>query len=112
MKFTRRPYQKLITAHILKHPRNNVFATLGSGKTSATLWSLNKMFQTGILDDWDQENWRGDRVLVLAPLRVASGTWPKEQTQWQFPALRVVDGTGSRQYREDVMLNDDANVVC
>lgn len=80
--------------------------------TSATLWSLNKMFQTGILDDWNAETMTGDRVLVLAPLRVASGTWPKEQTQWQFPALRVVDGTGSRQYREDVMLNDDANVVC
>ena len=80
--------------------------------TSATLWSLNKMFQTGMLDDWNADTMTGDRVLVLAPLRVASGTWPKEQTQWQFPALRVVDGTGSRQYREDVMLNDDANVVC
>ncbi|EMB9411579.1 hypothetical protein U9V99_004258 [Salmonella enterica subsp. enterica serovar Montevideo] len=80
--------------------------------TGATMWSLNKMFQSGILEDWDQENWKGDRVLVLAPLRVASGTWPAEQTKWQFPALRVVDGTGSRQYREDVMLNDDANVVC
>ena len=112
MRFKRRPYQKLITAHLLKHPRVNCFATMGSGKTGATMWALNKMFQTGILDDWDQENWCGDRVLVLAPLRVASGTWPAEQTKWQFPALRVVDGTGSRQYREDVMLNDDANVVC
>ena len=112
MRFERRPYQKPITAHIINHPRCNVFATMGSGKTGATMWALNKMFQTGILDDWDQENWCGDRVLVLAPLRVASGTWPAEQVKWQFPALRVVDGTGSRQYREDVMLNDDANVVC
>ncbi|MBU4786317.1 ATP-dependent helicase, partial [Salmonella enterica subsp. enterica serovar Typhimurium] len=112
MNFIRRPYQKLITAHIMKHPRANVFATMGSGKTGATMWSLNKMFQSGILEDWDQESWSGDRVLVLAPLRVASGTWPAEQQKWMFPALRVVDGTGSRQYREDVMLNDDANVVC
>lgn len=110
--FERRPYQKLITTHILKHPRANVFATMGSGKTGSVMWSLNKMFQSGILEDWDQENWSGDRVLVLAPLRVASGTWPAEQKKWQFPALRVVDGTGSRSYREDVMLNDDANVVC
>ena len=80
--------------------------------TSATLWSLNKMFQTGMLDDWNADTMTGDRVLVLAPLRVASGTWPAEQVRWQFPSLRVVDGTGSRQYREDVMLNDDANVVC
>lgn len=112
MRFQRRPYQKLITSHILKNPRCNIFATMGSGKTGATMWALNKMFQTGVLEDWNQEEWKGDRVLVLAPLRVASGTWPVEQTKWNFPALRVVDGTGSRQYREDVMLNDDANVVC
>lgn len=112
MRFERRPYQKLITAHIMRHRRCNVFATMGSGKTGATMWALNKMFQTGILDDWNKDDWSGDRVLVLAPLRVASGTWPAEQVKWQFPALRVVDGTGSRQYREDVLLNDDANVVC
>lgn len=110
--FERRPYQKLITGHILAHPRCNVFATMGSGKTGATMWALNKMYQIGELDEWDQEAWAGDRVLVLAPLRVASGTWPAEQTKWQFPALKVLDGTGSRQYREDVLLNDDSNVIC
>lgn len=110
--FERRPYQKLITAHILKNPRCNVFATMGSGKTGATMWSLNMMFQTGELTDWNNDTWTGDRVLVLAPLRVASGTWPAEQEKWKFPALRVVDGTGKREYREDVLLNDDANVVC
>lgn len=112
MIFKRREYQKLITAHILKHPRCNVFATMGSGKTGSVMWALNKMYQTGVLEDWDAETETGDRVLILAPLRVAAGTWPAEQEKWQFPALRVADATGSRQYREDVMLNDDANVVC
>ncbi|KAF2282302.1 hypothetical protein GH714_044146 [Hevea brasiliensis] len=84
---------------------------MGSGKTGATMWALNNVPDRHA-GDWDQENWTGDRVLVLAPLRVASGTWPVEQTKFQFPALRVVDGTGSRQYREDIMLNDDSNVVC
>lgn len=110
--FERRPYQKLITSHILTHPRCNIFATMGSGKTGATMWALNKLFQIGELVDWDNDAWKGDRVLVLAPLRVASGTWPAEQIKWQFPALRVVDGTGPREYREDVLLNDNANVVC
>lgn len=80
--------------------------------TGSVMWAINKMYQTGVLEDWDAEAETGDRVLILAPLRVASGTWPAEQEKWQFPALRVVDATGSRQYREDVMLNDDANVVC
>jgi SNF2 family DNA or RNA helicase len=112
MKFQRRSYQKQITAHIAAHPRCNIFATMGSGKTGSVLWAINKMFQSGELQDWDAESGTGDRVLVLAPLRVASGTWPAEQAKWQFPALRVADGTGSRAYREDVMTNDNANVIC
>lgn len=112
MKFERRPYQKLITNHILTNPRCNVFASMGSGKTGATMWALDKMFQAGILEDWDVESKTGDRVLILAPVRVASGTWPAEQAKWQFPALRVVNGTGNEAYRQDVLMNDDANVVC
>jgi Lhr-like helicase len=83
MKFNRRPYQKLITAHIMRHARCNIFATMGSGKTGSVMWSLNKLFQTGELEDWDAETETGDRVLILAPLRVASGTWPAEQQQFQ-----------------------------
>lgn len=104
-RFRRREYQKLITAFILKHERCNIWATMGSGKTGATMWALNKMFQTGILSNHE------DRVLVLAPLRVASGTWPPEQEKWRFPALLVVDGTGPEKDRI-AALESDANVVC
>lgn len=104
-RFRRREYQKLITAFILKHKRCNIWATMGSGKTGATMWALNKMFQTGILSSQE------DRVLVLAPLRVASGTWPPEQEKWRFPALLVVDGTGPEKARI-AALESDANVVC
>ena len=104
-RFRRREYQKLITAFILKHKRCNIWATMGSGKTGATMWALNKMFQTGILSNQE------DRVLVLAPLRVASGTWPPEQEKWRFPALLVVDGTGPEKDRI-AALESDANVVC
>lgn len=112
MAFKRRPYQKLITSHVMKHPRCNVFATMGSGKTPSILWCVNKMFQSGILEDWDAETMTGDRVLVLAPLLVATNTWPKEQVKWQFPALRVAHSCGDIKYRQDIMLEDDANVVC
>lgn len=111
MKFKRREYQKLITKHILTHPRCNVFATMGSGKTGATMWALDRMFACGKLADWDAETKTGDRVLILAPLRVASGTWPAEQVKWQFPNIRIIDGTGTPQKRE-AALNSDANIVC
>lgn len=105
MKFRRREYQKLITAFALKHARCNIWATMGSGKTGSMLWVVNKLFQMGELVDGV------DRVLVLAPLRVASGTWPQEQEQWQFSCLRVVDGTGTEKQRV-AALNSDANVIC
>ncbi|EIC9656856.1 hypothetical protein LAU82_004559, partial [Salmonella enterica subsp. enterica serovar Enteritidis] len=31
-KFTRRPYQKLMTSFMLRHPRCNIWASMGSGK--------------------------------------------------------------------------------
>lgn len=102
--FKRRPYQKAITGHIIKHARCNVWATMGSGKTGATMWALDAMFSTGILDE-------SDRVLILAPLRVASGTWPEEQRKWKFPALRVIDATGNAEHRIEALATS-ANVVC
>ena len=91
-RFKRRDYQKLITDFILEKPRCNIYATMGAGKTSSVMWSLDRMLRTGILEDWNGRT--GDRVLILAPLRVASGTWPAEQMKWGFPHLRVGHATG------------------
>lgn len=103
-KFQRREYQKLMTSFMLRHNRCNIWASMGAGKTGSVLWALNRLFRNGQLND-------DDRVLILAPLRVASGTWPAEQTKWGFPCLRVVDATGSEK-RRIAALESDANVVC
>lgn len=103
-RFVRLVYQKVMTTFLLSHERCNLYATMGSGKTGATLWALNQMFKSGELGP-------KDRVLVLAPLRVASATWPGEQDKWGFPALQVVDGTGPVAYRQQVLAGRD-NVVC
>lgn len=104
-RFKRRPYQKSMTRHMLRHPRCNVWATMGSGKTGSVMWTLDRLFQTGDLVDGE------DRVLILAPLRVASGTWPAEQEKWQFPNLRVGDATGPAAHRV-ATLEEDFNVIC
>ena len=104
-KFQRREYQKLMTSFMLRHNRCNIWASMGAGKTGSVLWALNRLFRNGQLNDDD------DRVLILAPLRVASGTWPAEQEKWQFPCLRVVDATGSEK-RRIAALESGANVVC
>lgn len=70
--FTPRPYQEIILDHILKNPRCGVWAGMGMGKTSATLTALDilELVEPG-------------PALALAPLRVASGTWPDEADKWE-----------------------------
>ena len=81
--FIPRPYQQIIISHILEHPRCAVYAGMGMGKTSATLAALSFL-----------SNLEPVRALVLAPLRVASVTWPDEIAKWGFPlSVAVCCGT-------------------
>jgi len=107
-KFKRRPYQKEITKFVIENCRCNIYATMGSGKTSSIMWSIDRMLHTGDLRDWDGET--GDRVLILAPLRVASDTWPKEQLKWNFRNVRIADATGKEADRIRA-LNSDSNII-
>lgn len=51
--------------HILQHPRCNVFAGMGTGKTSGTMEAAASLLLFGDVK----------RILVIAPKRVASFTW-------------------------------------
>ena len=77
--FIPRPYQQIIISHILEHPRCAVYAGMGMGKTSATLAALAFL-----------SNLEPVRALVLAPLRVASVTWPDEIAKWGFPLSAAI----------------------
>ncbi len=71
--FKLHPYQQHIANHIIKNPRCAVWAGMGTGKTLATLTALKALKSTvGV-----------DRVLVLAPLRVAQYTWGAEVKKWE-----------------------------
>lgn len=65
-RYTPREWQPQITNHILHNGRGNVFASMGSGKTPATLEALALLFLFG----------RIEHVLVIGPKRVARDTWP------------------------------------
>lgn len=79
-----RPYQELIVEHVLSTPRCAVWASMGLGKTSATLHALRQ------INEWP--------VLVLAPKLVAASTWPDESKKWNL-GLRVVPILGSARER-------------
>ena len=70
--FVSRPYQDLIIDHIVNTQRCAVWSGMGTGKTVATLTALDilQMVEDG-------------PALVVAPLRVALGTWPDEALKWE-----------------------------
>ncbi len=76
--FTPREYQHAIVEHSLDNPRAGVWAGMGMGKTCSTLTALDilELVEPG-------------PALVLAPLRVASSTWPDEAVKWKH--LRNVE---------------------
>jgi len=88
-KFTPRPYQTLIINHILDGKRVAVWAGMGTGKTVATLSALEilQMVEDG-------------PALVVAPLRVATTTWPEEVLKWEhLKGLNVSVITGTESER-------------
>lgn len=91
MIFTPRPYQHLIREFGLKHKRCNIFASPGMGKTSATLDIYDTLRMFGEVQ----------RMLVLAPKRVALSGWPKEVPKWQesFGHLNIAAAIGSPEQR-------------
>lgn len=97
--FTPRPYQTLITNHILDTPRCAVWAGMGLGKTTSTYNALDIILLT-----------EGGPILVVAPLRVARSTWPDEARKWTHLAhLRVMPIIGNENERR-MALNIKADV--
>ncbi len=95
--FTPRAYQRPIIEAITTIPRVNVYSSMGTGKTVATLTAINQMYLEG-------------PVLVLAPLRVAVSTWPDEARKWEhLKDLRVVTITGKPEDRL-AALRQDADI--
>lgn len=73
MKYSPHNYQKYATEFIIKNPISAVLLDMGLGKSVITLTALNEL----MLDHFDVS-----KVLVIAPLRVASHTWPEEIRKW------------------------------
>ena len=87
--FNPRPYQGMIIEHILNNPRCAVWAGMGTGKTVATLTALEAILMA-----------EDGPILVLAPLRVATGTWPDEVLKWEhLRGINIVAITGTERER-------------
>lgn len=73
MKYSAHNYQRYATNFILSHKISAVLLEMGLGKSVISLTAINDL----MLDYFDVS-----RTLVIAPLRVASSTWPDEIKKW------------------------------
>lgn len=78
-----------------EHKRCALWAAMGTGKSSATLFALDSLHMCGDISG---------PSLVVGPMRVARDTWPEEVTKWsQFKDLRIVPLVGSPKQRKDAL---------
>ncbi|NEW62272.1 DEAD/DEAH box helicase [Granulicatella sp. zg-ZJ] len=73
MEFVPHKYQQYASEFILKHDVSALLLDCGLGKSIITLSAIDEL----MLDYFDVA-----KVLVIAPLRVASATWPNEINKW------------------------------
>jgi len=104
MKYIPHSYQEYATEFILRHPTAAVFLDMGLGKTVITLTALEELLQEDI-----------KKVLVIAPLRVARDTWPKEIEKWEHlkslaKSLAVIVGTPEER-KSALKKNAKVNII-
>ena len=73
MRYEPHEYQEFAAGYIKEHPVSAIFLDCGLGKTSITLTAINDL----MFDSFEVR-----KVLVVAPIRVASFSWPAEIEKW------------------------------
>lgn len=73
MKYNPHDYQKYAIEYIKNHPVAAVILAMGMGKTSITLTAIEELMY---------DSFEIRKVLIIAPLRVASTVWSDEIKQW------------------------------
>lgn len=95
MKYNPHNYQSFATEFILEHPVCCLMLDMGLGKTVVTLSALWEL----ALDYFDI-----GKVLVIAPKRVATDTWPRELSKWEhLTGLTASLVVGNREQREKAL---------
>lgn len=73
MKFTPYAYQQYAIQFIIDHMNALLFLDLGLGKTICSLVAIKELLY---------DRFEVNKVLIIAPLRVARDTWPAEVKKW------------------------------
>lgn len=101
MKFIPHDYQEYNYKVIMEKSKSGLLLEMGLGKTASVLMAMEKLINHYL---------EVDKVLVIAPFRVAKLTWPGEIEKWDdFRGLRysVVMGTEKQRLKA---LEDDSDI--
>ena len=91
-KYNPYPYQTYAQEAIIEHPAIGLFLDMGLGKTVITLTALQEL---------KFNRWAVNKVLIIAPKKVAEDTWQVEAKKWDhLQRLRVVGVLGCVAQRE------------
>ena len=101
MKLKLHDYQEVTKDFIISNPHVAVILDMGMGKTATTLSAINELMF---------DRYEINKVLVIAPLRVANTVWSDEIEQWQeLSHLRYSKIVGSPKQRQ-AALHKDADI--
>lgn len=85
MKYIAHEYQTRAIKWCLNNPRCGLFLPMGAGKTVITLTAVSKLKELGEVN----------KILIIAPVRVARTTWPVEIEKWDHTkslTYSLIDG--------------------
>lgn len=103
MKFVPHPYQEYAITRILDTPHVGLFLDMGLGKTVSALTAVDRLIN---------DRFEVQRVLVIAPLRVAKLTWAAEVDKWDHLSLKVSKVLGNESKRLQALAeNADIYVI-
>lgn len=110
MKFEPHPYQQHCIAQIIQTKKLGLFLDMGLGKTVTTLTAVKEL---------KYNRFQVRKVLVIAPKKVAEGTWSREKDKWDHTKmLRISQVLGSQTKRiralntpADIYITNRENVV-
>lgn len=89
------PYQEYAQSQIIEKSNIGLFLDMGLGKTVITLTALQ---------DLKFNRWAVNKVLIIAPKKVAEDTWQTEARKWDhLQRLRVIGVLGSATQRENAL---------
>lgn len=95
MKFIPHDYQTYTIDQIKKKPKIALILDMGLGKTVCALTALNDLMY---------DSFEINKVLVIAPLRVADMTWPDEVEKWDhLKNLRISKIIGTSKQRLEAL---------